>query len=70
MTDKKMVLPALDGETEEEYDLRNRENKENKCSHSYAGQDNYKKQFCNYCGCMRFNSEVNERYDVYFDDYL
>jgi len=67
---KPIIIRALDGEMEAEYDKRNRdEDKEKKCLHNYDGQDNKREQVCRFCGCLRFNDCINKEYDVYFDDY-
>ena len=71
MSNKKIiVIRALDGEMESEYDKRNLdEDKERKCTHNYDGQYNKREQVCRFCSCLRFNTYINKEYDVYFDDY-
>jgi len=65
-----IIIAALEGELEEDYDKRNAEAGENKCLHNYDGQEEKKEQHCRFCACLRYNSNVNNRYDIYFDDYL
>ena len=71
MSHKKiLIIRALDGEMESEYNKRNYDEDVNKkCGHNYDGQDNKREQVCRFCGCVRFNTCVNKEYDVYFDDY-
>jgi len=71
MSSKKIVvIRALDGEMEAEYNKRNCDEGDKKCLHNYDGQDNKREQVCRFCGCLRFNTCVNKEYDAYFDDYL
>jgi hypothetical protein len=64
------IIPALEGELEVDYDKRNSDEGEKKCTHKYDGQDDKKEQVCCFCSCLRLNIYVNPMYDIYFDDYL
>ena len=64
------VIIALDGETQLEYDKRNKKKGVNKCDHNYDGQDNLRRKTCNFCKCVLFTFVVNQKYSIYGDDYL
>ena len=69
MSKYKNIILALSGETEEKYNIRNKDEGIRICTHNYDGQDDLKQQYCRYCGCLNYNIYVNERYNIYYDDY-
>ncbi len=64
------VILARPDETEADYNIRNVDEGDAKCLHNYDGQDHLRFQHCHSCGCVYYNACANEKYDIYFDDYL
>jgi hypothetical protein len=65
-----VIILARPDETEAEYNSRNCDEGDQKCLHNYDGQDHIRFQRCNFCKCTHYNAFDNEKYDLYFDNYL
>ena len=67
-----IIILALRDETDREYEIRNKKEKEEKkcLLHNYSGQDNLREQYCRICGCLHYNLYLNKNYNIYYDDYL
>jgi len=64
------IIIALEGETQQDYDKRNKKKGSNKCKHNYDGQDNLREKKCNFCKCSSVGLSVNQKYSIYGDAYL